>query len=252
MRKSVDLRQLLNEWPFDETANTRISRGNDGRQILQVRTPMGIEQYELAGRPDGLRPHDCASLLEYHQARWAAARTTGDETPLRLGADECAALFQEGTLFYFRYLHLFQLRMWEPVARDTRRNLGLFDFVRHHAEREEDQQHLEKWRPYVLRMNAIAHAMIAAEEERLDDALTLLRGAVQQIETLEPIEDETFQFEQGRSLDALRELLEQFRRIRPVPELERLELELRRAIESQAFERAAELRDRIRELRRPG
>ena len=47
----------------------------------------------------------------------------------------------------------------------------------------------------------------------------------------------------------LRELLGHIQNSRPLPELERLELELRRAVETQEFERAAELRDRLRELR---
>jgi protein-arginine kinase activator protein McsA len=49
---------------------------------------------------------------------------------------------------------------------------------------------------------------------------------------------------------ALRELAQQIRKNRPLSELERLEHQLRRAIDRQEFERAAELRDRLRELRK--
>ena len=48
---------------------------------------------------------------------------------------------------------------------------------------------------------------------------------------------------------ALRELEAQIQKNRPQSELEQLEQQLRRAIEKQEFERAAQLRDRIRELR---
>jgi len=249
MSDMIDLRDILSAWPYDEEANVRMGEGENGRKILQVRTPMGIEQYELEGRPDGQRPFGCGSLLDYHRQRWEEARAVGGEEEFTLDEDECAGLFQEGTLFYFRYLHLFQLREWERVIGDTRRNLGLFDFVHRHAEREEDRQHLEKWRPYILRMNAIARAMFAADQERPEDALAVLDETVRTIEALDPIDDETFQFERSRSVAALRELLNQFRKSRPVSELERLENELRRAIETQEFERAADLRDRIRQLR---
>ena len=49
---------------------------------------------------------------------------------------------------------------------------------------------------------------------------------------------------------ALRELASQIRKNRPLSELERLEHQLRRAIERQEFERAAHLRDRMRGLRK--
>jgi protein-arginine kinase activator protein McsA len=48
---------------------------------------------------------------------------------------------------------------------------------------------------------------------------------------------------------ALRELESQIQKNRPLSELEKLEHQLRRAIDTQEFERAARLRDRIRELR---
>jgi protein-arginine kinase activator protein McsA len=50
-------------------------------------------------------------------------------------------------------------------------------------------------------------------------------------------------------LNALHELAAQIQKNRPVSELEKLEHQLRRAIQRQEFERAAELRDRIRELK---
>ena len=56
MNNSPDLRQILKAWPYDPEHDARIVRGDDGRELLQVRTPLGIEQYEMDGRPDGLRP----------------------------------------------------------------------------------------------------------------------------------------------------------------------------------------------------
>ena len=48
---------------------------------------------------------------------------------------------------------------------------------------------------------------------------------------------------------ALRELESQVLKNRPLSELEQLEYQLRRAIDRQEFERAAQLRDQIRTLR---
>jgi len=247
-----DLRRLLQAWAYDSEQDARLVHGEDGREILQVRTPLGIEQYELEGRPDAARPHGVDSLLDFHLKRLTESKTKGRETNFALTEAECAELFNEGTLFYFRYVRLFQLRDWARTIRDTTRNLLLFDFVHQFAEREEDRQFLEKWRPYILRVKASAAAMQEVDARNYEKALALIAEAVEKIQALEEIDDETFKFEQERSLTALRELSDQIQKDRPLSELEKLERQLRRAVDRQEFERAAQLRDRIRELKKQG
>jgi UvrB/uvrC motif len=249
MNDSVDLRRLLRSWPYDPENDTRLTRGDDGREILQVRTPLGIEQYELDGRPDGARPHGVESALDFQLQRLDHARAAGQESDFELAPRDCSELFNEGTLYYFRYVRLFQMRDWVRTLRDTARNLRAFDLVHQYARREEDQQFLEKWRPYILRVNGSAAVMLELEKKDYDRALRLADEVIHKIEALAEVDDETFEFERERSLTALRELAEQIRKNRPLTELEQLENQLRRAIERQEFERAAALRDRIRVLR---
>ena len=59
MNDSADLRQILKNWPYDPEDDARIIRGDDSRELMQVRTLLGIEQYEMDGRPDGERPGRC-------------------------------------------------------------------------------------------------------------------------------------------------------------------------------------------------
>ncbi len=250
MNDSADLRKILKSWPYDPEDDVRVVRGDDGREILQVRTPLGIEQYEMDGRPDGLRPHGMESALDYYQHRLNQARFAGRESDFDLGPKECGELFHEGTLYYFRYVRLFQLKDWARTIRDTARNLRAFDFLHRYARREEDQQFLEKWRPYILRVNASATIMQAMEKNDYDGALQHARDAIRKIEALEELEDDSFKFERERSILALRELESQIQKNRPLSELEQLEHQLRRAIDRQEFERAAQLRDRIRVLRK--
>ncbi|HZR20994.1 MAG TPA: UvrB/UvrC motif-containing protein [Verrucomicrobiae bacterium] len=250
MKQSADIRKVLQSWPYDPEKDARLTEGEDGREILQVRTPVGIEQYELDGRPDGVRPHGCESALEYHLQRLESAEAGGRSGDFKLGQRECNELFSEGTLYYFRYVRLFQLKDWERTVRDTSRNLRVFDFIHRYAKRPEDQQFLEKWRPYIIRVNTSAAAMLELERQAYDKALKIATAGIEQIEGLEELEDETFQFERNRSVTALRELASQIQRNRPLSELEQLEHQLRRAIERQEFERAAQLRDRIRALRK--
>jgi hypothetical protein len=246
----MDLRRILRDWPYDPEHDTRTLKGEDGREILQVRTPLGIEQYEMDGRPDGAQPHGVESALEFYQGRLETAKAAGGEADFGLNPRECGELFNEGTLYYFRYVRLFQLKDWPRTIRDTSRNLRAFDFLHRYAQREEDQQFLEKWRPYVLRVNACAAAMLGVEKGAYDKALRAVNETIAKVEALDDMEDETFKFERERSLTALRELASQIRKNRPMSELERLEHQLRRAIETQEYERAAQLRDRLRELRK--
>ena len=249
MSASVDLRRVLQSWPYDPDNDARLTQGEDGRQILQVRTPLGLEQYELDGRPDGARPHAMESTLAHYQQRLEQSRAQGREADFKLGPRECSELFNEGTLYYFRYVRLFQLKDWVRTVRDTARNLALFDFVHQHARREEDQQFLEKWRPYIIRVNSSAEVMLELDKRAYDQALRLANQAIEKIEALESMDDEAFVFERERSLTALRELAAQIQKNRPLSNLEQLENQLRRAVERQEFERAAQLRDRIRALR---
>jgi hypothetical protein len=250
MDDSVDLRKLLKAWPYDAENDARLTKGEDGRPILQVRTPLGLEQYEMDGRPDGARPHGKESALEFFLQKFEKAKTAGKEAEFDLAPRECSELFHEGTLYYYRYVRLFQLRDWARTVRDTERNLRAFDLVHQHARREEDQQFLEKWRPYILRIQAAAAAMMQLEKGAYDKALKIAKQTLEKIEALAEIDDETFQFERERSIAAMRELIEQIEKRRPMSDIEKLELQLRRAIDRQEFERAAELRDRLRELRK--
>ena len=249
MSDSFDIRRLLEGWSYDPANEARIVQGDNGREILQVRTPVGIEQLEMQGRPDGTRPHGMESALEFHLRRLAKAKAAENEDGFKLDPDECAELFAEGTLYYFRYVRLLQLKRWVETGRDTARNLQLFDFVHEHAARAEDRNHLERWRPYILRIHAIASAFLTLDQGAHKKALKTVQAAMARIESLEERHDETYAFERDRSLAALRDLEAQIEQARPVSALERLEQQLQRAIDRQEFERAAKLRDHIRYMK---
>jgi hypothetical protein len=248
MSDTFDFRPLLEAWPFDPANDLRVVRGDDGRELLQVRTPLGIEQYEVDGRPDGQRPHEMESELEFQLARMAKAKAAGEEAEFKIGTEDCMALFNEGVLYYYRYVRFFQLKDWSRTARDTTRNLRVFDLVRRHAERAEDRAQLEQWRPYVLRMNTVARAMIALDNGHHEVARRIVAEAVENIESLPDMDNPTFQFERDRSLSALRDMAKQIEQTRPLSELERLQRQLHEAVAAEQFERAAGLRDRIRAL----
>ncbi len=248
MNRNLDLQSWLREWPYDPDHNVRLIRCADGREVIQVRQPLGIEQYETQGRPDGTRPHDMESALDHHMARLVKARAEGLEDTFKLSTDDCADLFDEGVQYYYRYFYFFQLEEWERTVRDTERNLRMFDFVHRYAALKEDRLHLEQWRPYILRMNAVARVMIALDKHQHTIAAKIITETIETIENLEDLDNPTFEFEKDRSLTALRELAGQVEKDRPLSPREKLERDLQAAVESEHFERAAQLRDQLRKF----
>ena len=247
-----DLKALLESWPYDPEDCVRVVTLADGRDVMQVRLPLGIEQYELDGRPDGQRPRNAESLLDHHLAQLDKAKAAGTESAFRLSPDDCIELFNEGVLYYYRYLHLFQMKDWPRTVRDTMRNLRLFDFIHRHAARDEDKHYLEQWRPYVLRISAIAAAMIQLDDHNHPNALAIIQTAAQTIESLPDVDDESYKYERHRSLEALHEFADQVEQTTPLTELQKLERQLLDAVTTERYERAAELRDRIRVMRDSG
>lgn len=249
MSENFDLKDILESWPYDPNATTRVVELSDTRTVIQVRLPFGIEQFERDRRPDGKRPHNCESLLDCLMRRQARAEAQGKGDTFRLSRPDCSRLFEEGVLYYHRYLRLFEMQDWERVVRDTARNISLFDFVRKFAAHPDDREYLEQWRPYILRINAVSKVMMSLQQDNYNQALTIATRAIARIRKLPEFESETFSFERDRSLEVLEELVAQVKRTMPIGELELLEREMARAIGREEYELAAELRDRIRSLK---
>ena len=182
MSGAPDLRGFLDSWPYDPDNNVRIAPGANGREIIVVRQPMGLETYEADGRPDGQQPHGMESVLEFQLMRFTAALRAGAAALFQLAATECAELFHEGTLYHYRFVHFFRVKDWARVERDTARNLRLIDFVKQQAEHDEDRVQLEPWRPATTRINAAARAMILLQNEHYQEALHLTRDMVATID----------------------------------------------------------------------
>ena len=171
----VDLRSCLEDWPFDAEKNVRVGRGLDGREIILVRQPMGLEQYEADGRPDGRQVHGQETVLQFFHARINAAKETRPNLGFELTTNDCAELFHEASAFYHRLIVLSRLNDWRRVERDAAQILGLLDFVRQHARCEEDRLQLDPWRPHITRIRVLARAMILLAQGQYQDVLQTAR-----------------------------------------------------------------------------
>lgn len=248
-----DISPLLRHWPYDPKNSIRKIISSRGVEKIQVRVDQGpfqgILQMELDGRPDGRKPHNSAFALDHFNDRlhrFVEERGTSDGFSLK--ASHCRELFDESRLLYERYVFLLQIRDYDRVIRDTERNMDLFRFVNQYAAVREDRLNLEKWWPYVLRIHAIARVMIATQDHDYVAGIRIIREVLDKIENLDEVDAEEFFTEKRRSVESLTELLEELDKRRPLTESERLQRELHDAIDSEEFERAAELRDRINSL----
>ena len=111
-----------------------------------------------------------------------------------------------------------------------------------------DQFNLEKWWPYIIRIHAVARVMIAMQNEDFDASFTIIDEARDRIKDLDEVDAEEFRVEQRRSVQALDDLAKEQDEKRPHTLFDQLKKELDQAIEREEFERAAKLRDRLREL----
>ena len=245
---SLDLNTILKDWPHENRAiKVRKILGLDGRQKLQLRIDLGVLQMEATGRPDGTRPHGCESLLTYHQVRAARGEERGEI--YQLTPEQCAELQQEGIQYYHRYLSLFQINDFAGVVRDTQRNLDLFDFVAAHTERDELSWTLQQFRPYVLMMNTRAKASIFLAQGKFPEAIAEIQRGRDAIYDFFHRSNFPELASKSSEISFLDEWLEEVAAKRPLSKLEIMQREMESAVAKELYERAAELRDAINQLK---
>ena len=248
-----DIGPILRKWKHKSGEVTvRHITGSDGRSKIQMRLDLGLLQMEEDGRPDGCRPHGCESLLKYHLGRLDRYKTVnGVEIGFELSKKQCEGLREESVMYYYRYLSLFIMGQHQQVVRDTKHNLAVFDLCRKFAARKVDRFALEQYRPYVLMMNTRAQVQLELDRGNLSDALeTCQRG-------IEIITDFFQQMSRPKLADScselaiLRALHKNIKGKLPVNPTEVLHADLAEAIEREQYEKAAELRDKLRHLQGP-
>jgi hypothetical protein len=260
---SSDISRILHEWPFEHgQINARVVPGDDGDERLQIRIELGILQMRLDGRPDGQRPQQCESLLEYHEAqvdhdsgeegqpgRGEDADESGEEPPEhRIGPDECEALRSEAMQYYHRYVALMVLEDFERVMRDTTRNLRVIDLCAKHAEQESDRRALERFRPYIIMMRARALAGLALKDEEPRSAVQSIDDGLESIREHFAGSGQPGLFERSAEARVLREIRDALAPAAPVTQAAELRSRLQRAVDAENYELAAILRDELRGL----
>jgi hypothetical protein len=234
---------------------------------MQVRLPLGVEQYEMDGRPDGAQPYGFPSALDRTQDRLRRHIVeTGSDAGFLITTTEAAELQSEGVLYYYRYLLLFRLGHYDLVIRDTDHNLHLCDLLERYCQSEEARDAVLQFQPYILRMNAAARAIAIERGELSGDFHEVIETTIQRIGELEEIDSPAFQFERIRSVNYLRTLARKLdaepdasdvpdatdesdqiaSRMITGDDRSRLQHELQEAVDAEDYERAARIRDTLR------
>ena len=248
---SLDLNDILSDWPHEPGGlQVRRIEGSDGKPKIQLRLDLGVLQFELNGRPDGTEPHGLESLLEYHQQR--AKEAEEGDGKFELTEDEVGDLQSEGIQYYHRYVALFQLGDWHAVARDTRRNLDMFNFVEKYAADEELAWSVQQFRPYVLMMSTRAKASLALEKDDAEAAIGLVEKGIKTIQKFLTDADEEDHIKENVEIASLREWMKELKKKRKITPLEKLRREMDAAIKAEQYERAASLRDEIQAMQTKG
>lgn len=238
-----DISPILDNWEYDPDDNIRIIETVTGNKMLQVRLPLGLEQYHLNGRPDGQTPFDYPSLLEYYLDE------IRNNSLHNISKDEFLQLQEEGLMFYNRYISLFQIGEYELTRRDTQHNLDLCDLVEGYARDVESKDLLLQYRPYIMHINALSRYMIAFTNKDFKQAESILDQAIQQIETLKPVDTPLFALEVKRSLLNLKKARKSIQK-ENTDDMFLYEFKLREAVANEEYEEAAKLRDIINNIRR--
>ncbi len=222
--------------------------GRDGSDKIQMRLDLGLLQMEVSGSPDGIRPHGCESLLEYHEQRLANhIRTGGLAEEFHLDSAQCEQLRNEGLMYYHRYLAEFILEDYQSAVRDTTRNLRMMDFSRTHAAEQSDREIMDQHRAYVIMMRTRASTLLTLDEDRLAEAMVEVSKGIDQIE--ETRENSHLGTDGGASeLAVLRALKTEIQGRLPKDPAVDIQRQLTAAIDEERYEDAVGLRDQLRRL----
>ena len=249
---NFDISHLLEQWDYQpgEVA-VRKFKANDGTEKIQLRVDLGLLQMNVTGRPDGKRPFGRESLLQHYQSRLERYRRThgGNDDGYVLKPDDCAKLQQEAIQYHHRYICLFQLEDYAGVICDTERNLTVFKFVDEYAESDELAWSLLQFSPQLLMMRIRAKGMLTLRKEKYGEAVEVIQRGLDEIREFYRQHSRLDLLEQSGEIHSLESWLGDIQVKRPLSEREKLEHALDEAVRQEDYEKAARVRDALRNLK---
>jgi hypothetical protein len=238
-----DIDAALQGWEYKPgMVQARLVQARDGRQVIQMRVDLGVLQIETTGRPDGTRPHGCATYFEYLEQQARVAARAGQT--FTLGEEQCQEADREFVQFYHRRICWLALRNYGRAIADADHTLAFMDFVRDHSPGEEYTQAHEQYRGFVLFHRTQAAAAQAVERDNPEKAIDEIRSGLDRLRTFFAAFDAEEQMEEDGMVQQLRKMEQSLRKLHNIEET--LQEQLDRAVANEEYETAAKLRDALR------
>lgn len=246
-----DIRTVIKDWKYTpDKVSVRKIKSADGQVRIQMRLDLGLLQMESTGRPDGKRPENCESLLDYYQKKLAQyKREHRTEIGFELTGSDCKKLRDEALMYYHRYLACFILEEYEQVLSDTQRNLEVFDLCAKYASRKGDRMIFDQHRPYLVMMNTRAKAKMAEKSGKYPIALKYIKTGLKEIKKLYDDAEQIEDFPYAPETEILKNLAKKIRTKLPANPIRILKKKLEIAITNEDFSEAARIRDQIKHFR---
>ena len=247
-----DISHILEQWDYSPgQVVVRKFKAKDGTEKIQLRVDLGILQMNLEGRPDGKRPLGHPSIFDFYKNKLYKhiAAHNGDDDGFELSLEDCAKLQLEALQYHHRYICLLQLDDYDRVIRDTQRNLEVFEFAEQYAEADELAWTLQQFQPQLLMIRTRA---LAAQELKADDFEKGIEQVDKGLEAIREFFRKTMRvelMEHSGEIQSLERWREDLLVKRPLSEREKLESALQDAIHREDYQKAAECRDALKNLK---
>lgn len=239
MARRDNIDRILRDWPYDpQGVNVRVVKGNDGREVIQMRVDLGLLQLEMQGRPDGVRPLGFETYYDYLVGE---AVHLGDE--FVLSDEQCSEADREFVQFYHRRNCWLRLRQFRNAIDDADHTLGLMDFCRDHSPDEAWTVSHEQYRPYVLFQRTQAEALAELEEHGPHQAVQAIERGLERIRDVFVEHDAEEHYDEDEMVSRLRELRDSLRD--QFDDEARLRQKLSEAVAAEQYELAAKIRDEL-------
>jgi hypothetical protein len=241
MAKSRNLRNIdsiLRRWEYDPSSiNVRRGKGDDGRDVIQMRIDMGLLQLEVQDRPDGMRPFGHETYYDY----LVQEALTHDD--FVLSEEQCAEVDREFVQFYHRRICWLTLREFRQAVSDADHTLSMMDLCARHSSDEQWTLSHEQYRPFVMFHRTQAAALAELETRSPETAIHEINLGLEGLRRLFAKHDADEMFDDDELVLRLTELRESLRDHYHVGRT--LQEQLEDAVAAEQYELAARLRDEL-------
>ena len=249
---NFDISHLLDQWDYAPGQVTvRKFIGKDGQEKIQLRIDLGILQMNAQGRPDGKRPFGHPSLFDFYLAKLEQHRLghEGNDEGFVLKGEDVSRLQMEAFQYHHRYVCLLQLEDLPGVLRDTDRNLKVFQFVAEYCESDELAWALLQFTPQIIMIHTRALASQFLQTEEYGPALKEIEEGIGRLREFYEEHGRHDLLSHSAEISALEHWMSEVEQKRPLTRREQLERDLTDAVKREDYEKAARVRDALKNLK---